>query len=215
MLYFKYFLFFFVNIARSYVSPAIVSAVGISNLLQVIFLQGVRVLFIAIGIYLSSSTGFLVVSLILAYEALQGCWNVLLNPLKTRADLHLYGSMGLTKCRDVSVGLDSFFAFSNGDYSYIVNSLFSKSWCYLFFWSQCQLPIPDNSIGNAEFFMRVGSGFCRIKSFLFYYVFCLPLAVHLDLQVSVPGFLECFRGSSSRNNFFGEKRREFILTDLF
>ena len=38
-------------------------------------------------------------------------------------DLHLLGSKGLIKSQDVSVGLDSFFAFSNGD-SNICDSVF-------------------------------------------------------------------------------------------
>ena len=44
---------------------------------------------------------------------------------KQLADLHLLGSMMLIKCQDISVDLDSFFAFSNGDSSNICNSLFS------------------------------------------------------------------------------------------
>ena len=65
---------------------------------------------------MSSSTGFTVVSIFLEFEAPLGCWDVQLNPLKTIADLHLPGRMGrVVKYQDVSVGLDSFFAFSNGD----------------------------------------------------------------------------------------------------
>ena len=52
--------------------------------------------------------------------------NVLLSSLKAIADLHLVGSAGLIKCQDVSVGLDSLFTFSDGDSSYICNSLFSQ-----------------------------------------------------------------------------------------
>ena len=73
---------------------------------------------------LSSSTGFPVVSIFLAFEGPHWNWDVLLNSLKTTADLHLLGSTGLIKCQDV--GLDSFFAFSDGDSSYICNSLFSQ-----------------------------------------------------------------------------------------
>ena len=101
----------------------ILSAVCTLNLLQAIFLQVVRVLFTAFGTCLSSFTGFPVVSIILAFEASQGCWDVLLNSLKTMANLQLLGSMGLIKCQDVSFGLDSFLAFSYED-SYICNSLF-------------------------------------------------------------------------------------------
>ena len=98
----------------------------------------VQVLFITFRICLSSSTGFSVVSIFLAFEAPQESWDVLLNSLETIAYLHLLGSTGLIKCQDVSVGLDSFYAFSSGDSSYICNSLFSQSWCNLLLCSQCQ-----------------------------------------------------------------------------
>ena len=58
---------------------------------------------------------------------LKHLWDVLLNSLKTIVDLHLFRSLVMIKCQDVSVGLDSFFAFSNGDPSYVCNSLFSSS----------------------------------------------------------------------------------------
>ena len=99
-------------------------------------------------------------SIFLAFEASLGSWDVLLNSFKTIVDLHLIGSTGLIKCQDVSVGLDSFFAFSNGD-SYIWNSLFSQG-C-----SQSQLLTLDNSLGSVEFLMRVGPVFRRKKGFHF------------------------------------------------
>ena len=63
-----------------------------------IFLCMDRVLFTAFGTYLSPSTGFPVVSKFLTFEAPQGSWDVLLNSLKTIADLHLFWSLGLIKC---------------------------------------------------------------------------------------------------------------------
>ena len=96
-----------------------------------------------------------------------GSWDILLNSLKTIADLHLLGSMRLIKCQDVSVGLDSFFAFSDGDSFYVCNSRFSQGWCYLLFCSQCQLPTLDNSLGSVEFLMWVGSAFRCMKGFYF------------------------------------------------
>ena len=65
------------------------------------------------------------VSIFLASEALWGSWDVLLNYLKTIADIHLVGSTGVIKCQNVRVGLDSLLAFSDGD-SYIFNSLFPQ-----------------------------------------------------------------------------------------
>ena len=118
----KYFLFFFVSIAKSCVSRVIFSAVSPFNF----FVQVVRVIFTAFGTSQSSSIGFPLGSIFLTFKALQESWDVLLDFLKTIADLHLLGSTGLVKCQDVSVGLDSFFAFSNGD-SYICNSLFFQS----------------------------------------------------------------------------------------
>ena len=66
------------------------------------------------------------VYIFLAFKTPQGSWDILLNSIKTIADLHLLGSTGLIKCQDVSVGLDSFFVFSDGDSSYVCNSLFSQ-----------------------------------------------------------------------------------------
>ena len=136
----SYFLFFFVNIARSCISWMILLAVCTSNFLQAIFLHMVWVLFTAFGTCLSPSTSFPVMFIFLAFEASQGCWDILLNSLKTIADLHFLGSIGRIKYQDVSVGLDLFFAFSNGR-SYVCNSLFSQGWCYLLFCSECRLLI--------------------------------------------------------------------------
>ena len=124
MFHIKYFLFFFVNITRSCISWMILSAVGTSNFFHAIFLHRVQVLFTALGTCVFSSTGFPVVPIFLAFVAPQGCWDILLDPLKTIANLHHLGSMRLVKCQDVGIGLDSFFAFSNGDSSYVCNSLF-------------------------------------------------------------------------------------------
>ena len=82
----------------------ILSVVYTPNYLQAIFLSVVWVLFSAFGAFLSSSTSFPVVSIFLAFEAPQGCWDVLLNSFKTITDLHLLGSIELINCQDVSVG---------------------------------------------------------------------------------------------------------------
>ena len=94
----NYFFFFLVNSTSSCVSRMILLAVCTSNFFQAIFLCMVRVLFTTFGICLSSSTGFPVVSKFLTFEAPQGSWDVLLNSLKTLADLHLLWSLGLIKC---------------------------------------------------------------------------------------------------------------------
>ena len=91
----KYFLFFFVNIARCCIGRMILSPVCISNFLQAIFLHVFRALFTAFGTCVSFSKSFPVVFIFLAFEAPQGQWNVLLNPLKTIADLHFLGRVGL------------------------------------------------------------------------------------------------------------------------
>ena len=160
------YVFFFVNIARSYVSQMILSAVCTSNFFQAIFLHVVWVLFTVFGACLSSSTGFPVVSIFLALEALQRSWDILLNSLKTIANLHLLGSTELIKSQDVSVGLDLMLAFSDGD-SYVRNFLFFLGWFYLLFCSQCQLPTPDNFLGSVELLMQVGSTFRHMKGFHF------------------------------------------------
>ena len=58
--------------------------------------------------------------------------------------LHLLGSMELIKFQDVAVGLDLFFAFTNGDASGI---------CHVLCYSQEQLPTSDNSFGCIQSFM--------------------------------------------------------------
>ena len=131
----KYFLFFFVNIARSYVSRMILSAICTSDFFQANFLHVTWVLFNAFGTCLSSSTSFHVVSWFLAFEALQGSRDLLLNSLKIIIDF-LLGSTRLIKCQDVSVGLDSLMAFSDWESFYICNSQFFQGWCYLLFCSQ-------------------------------------------------------------------------------
>ena len=158
----NYFLFFFVNNARSCVSWMILSAICTSNFFQAIFLHVAWVLFTTFRTCLSSSTGFSEVSIFLAFEAPQGSWDIMLNSLKTIADLHLLGNMSGCKCWSGFI-----FALSDRDSSYICNSLFSQDWYYLLFCSQCQLPTPDNSLGSVEFLMWVGSAFHRMKGFYF------------------------------------------------
>ena len=133
----SYFFFFLVNSTSFCVSRMILLTVCTCNFFQAIFLSVVRVLFTTFGTYLSSTTGFPVMSKFLTFETPQGSWDVLLNSLKTIADLQLFWSTGLIKCSNVSVGLDSMSAFFDGDSFYVWNSLFSQGWCYLVFCSQC------------------------------------------------------------------------------
>ena len=111
------------------------------------------------------------VSIFLAFEAHQECWDIYINPLKTIVDLHLLGSMQLIKCQDVAVGLDLFFTFSNGDTSDI---------CHLLCYSQGQLHTSDNSFGCVQSFVWICSAFGSVENFHFVDVFCLPPTVHLD-----------------------------------
>ena len=87
---------------------------------------------------------------------------------------------------------------SNGDSSYVCNSLFSQGWCYLLFCSQCQLPTSYNSFRSVEFFMRIGSEFHRMKGYHFKYVFCL------FKQVSIPCFSYVFCFFAIVRIFFSE-----------
>ena len=89
------FFLFLVNRTRSCVIRMLLSAVCTGYFFHTIILNVVRVLFTAFGTCLSSSTGFAVVSIFLAFEALQGSWDVLLNSLKIIANLHLVESAGL------------------------------------------------------------------------------------------------------------------------
>ena len=159
--YLNYFLFFFVNNARSCVSWMILSAVCISNFFQAIFLHVVGVLFPAFGTCMSSSTDFPVVSIFLAFEAPQGSWDILLDSLKTITNLHLLGSMRLIKCQDVSVHplpflmvfllifVTPYFPRADAIFSFVPNA---KSLLL---------------ITPLEVFKRVGSAFHRMKGFYF------------------------------------------------
>ena len=60
---------------------------------------------------MSSSTGFSVASIFLTFEAPQARWDVLPDS-QDNSRFSRLGSTGLIKCQDVSVSLDSFFAFS-------------------------------------------------------------------------------------------------------
>ena len=111
------------------------------------------------------------VSIFLASEAPLECWDIHLNPHKAIVDLHLFESMDLIKCQDVAVGLDLFFAFSNGD---------SSDVCHLHCYSQGQLSTSDNSFGCVQSFVWICSAFGRVENFHFEDVFYLPPAVHLD-----------------------------------
>ena len=92
----SHFFFFFVNNASSCVSQVILSAVCTSNFFQAIFLHVVRVLFTTFGTFLSSPRGF-------------------------PCDVHIFGIWS-TSGELERVGLDSLFAFSDGDSSYVWNS---------------------------------------------------------------------------------------------
>ena len=83
------------------------------------------VLFTELGTCLLSSASFQAVSSFLAFEALQGCWHILLNSLEILAVFHFLRSMRMIKCQDVGVGLDLFFTFFNGDF-------FSSDVCHCF-----------------------------------------------------------------------------------
>ena len=109
---------------------------------------------------------FPLVSIFLAFETPQKCWDILFNPLKTIANL-LLGSMELIKCHDVGVSLDLFFAFSNRDSFDVCRSLFSKWCCHLLCCSQSQLRIFDNSFGCVKSFVWICSAFGRVETFHF------------------------------------------------
>ena len=81
--------FLFMNIAWCCLCRMILSGVCTSNILQAIFLHMARALFIASSTYVSSSAGFPVMSLFLAFEAPQVHGYELLNSFKTIADLPL------------------------------------------------------------------------------------------------------------------------------
>ena len=87
--------FSFVGFARSCVSWVILSAVCTSSFLQAIFLHMVWDFFIAFGTCMSTSKGFLVESIFLAFEAPQGSWDALFDPFLTISDLLFLGNVGL------------------------------------------------------------------------------------------------------------------------
>ena len=97
MLDLKYFFFFFVDFTRSCVSQVIFLALHTSRFLQAIFFLMVRVFFTAFGTCVSSSTGFPMVSIFLAFEEPQRKRDVPFDPLYTIAYLHLLGNVGFVE----------------------------------------------------------------------------------------------------------------------
>ena len=98
-----------------------------------------------------SPTGFLVVSIFLVFEALQGSWDVLFDPLYTIADFHL-GHVELVECQDVGVGFDFFFSFSN-NYSFnVVVGIPEKTGLPTSLLLPMSTPYSYNSLGSVEVF---------------------------------------------------------------
>ena len=54
----------------------------------------------------SSCEIFPMMSIFLAFEASQECWDIFSTPLGTAADIHSFRNIGLIKCQDVGVGFD-------------------------------------------------------------------------------------------------------------
>ena len=171
----------------------------------------VWVLFTRFGTCLPSSTGFPVVSNFLTFEVPQGSWDILLNSLKTIADLHLFWSSGLIKCRMlVWIRCSPF----------LIEILF-------IFVTLC-FPWADaisSSVTNANSLLlkiplEVLSFACGytlhlvVWNVFIFNVFCLSPVVYFDKQVTIPCFLNCFQTSSCRYYFFYEERWEFGLADL-
>ena len=120
--------------------------------------------------------------------------------------------MELFKCQDVSIGLDSFFTFSNG-VSYVHHSLFSQGCSYLLC-TQRQLPTPDNSFGSVESFMWVALYFCCMKSFSFLmFSACLQMSSSKS-RFPFLVFLTFWGVSSCFHNFFYEEREELHQADI-
>ena len=131
------------------------------------------VLFTSFGTWVSSCTGFPVVSIFLVFEAPQGCWDALLNLLKPKTNL---GSM----CQDVSVGLVRSSPFLMEILLIFVNLSFLRADAI------SSSVASANSVLLITRFEVLSFSFRRMKSFHFKYVFCLPPFVHINKQVSVP-----------------------------
>ena len=145
------------------------------------FLHVVWVLFVALYICLSSSVDLSLVSVFWAFNAPQGSWDILFNPLETTADFHFLGSMGLIKCQNVCVGPDLLCHFSYADFSYVCHAIFLG-----------QLPSPllkskptplstyDDSSRSVQFLHLVVGNLFYLED-----VFDLPPTAHFDKQVSI------------------------------
>ena len=201
---------FFIDIIRFCVSQLILSAVRTSNFLQAIFLHMVQVFSPALGICLLSSTGFPVLSIFWAFEAPQGWWDVMLNSLKTIAYLHLLGSMRLVKCQDVSVGLDSFLAFSNGD-SYVCNSLFSKDCCYHIFIFNMFSACIQLSTSTSKFLFFVFLRFFWLG--LIAITFSISKGENLARQTSSKDSMTMDLGKSAASFSKSDSKRFFLFED--
>ena len=87
--------------------------------------------------------------------------------------LPLLGILGLIKCQDLGIGLELFFAFSNGDLSHVCHYLFSQRCCHLVCCSKSQLPTSDKSFGYVQSFVCRCFGFSCVEHFHFLDVFSL------------------------------------------
>ena len=81
----------------------------------------------------TSSTAHLMVSIFLAYKALQGCWNILFYLSKAVSNFHFLGNYGFVKCQNVCVCLYFFTTMSNG-YSFAIHDPLLSLCCFYFLW---------------------------------------------------------------------------------
>ena len=106
--YYKYFLFFFYRCHKILSKlDGLVCNLDTWFLLSKLPLSGPS--FTTLGTCQLSSASFSEVSIFFIFEVPQSCWDIIFNPLKTIADLHLLGNMRLIKCQDICPASDNFF----------------------------------------------------------------------------------------------------------
>ena len=106
-------------------------------------------------------------SILQTFEASQGRWDVLFDPLYTLAYLHFHGNMRLVECLDAGVGFDFFQLFLIIIiFKFLTPPPFSQGYWHLFC-CQRQIATPDNSLGSVEFLMPVSLALSCMEDFHF------------------------------------------------
>ena len=128
-----YFFFFSIDIARSCVCRMVLFAIWTSNWFWAFLFFVIWFFFPSLFTCLFSFVSVPVVSKFLTFEAPQGSWDVLFQPLQTIAYFYHFKNLGLIQSQDVRICFDFFSPLFNAYSSYVCYSSFSHGSCHLLF----------------------------------------------------------------------------------